>query len=643
MADKILTELAWRAFAKGREIKDAPLAKALAELAKAESGGPQAELNALDTVDQQIDQLRGGKKADGELQSRLDKMAKAADAQRKLAEKALKEAKSDADEDEASPALLTTKLIPLIREIRKGETRMPALVALAGRDAAVLLSRRAISPARGVLLKNYLGATGGLKFVRGECLFEAGALTFVVQSQAAGLAKKLKAALLQQTEMRLKVRVRGEDPDDIDEEEEGDAADGGGIPQPPATPAGGQTASQPIPQAPSPPGLQRDVDAGLTELSPLVKQVLQKKSPDYAFIATLFASTREKAAAGELDDAMSQLNDLKQRVADSLSQVGSQDASDEGLSEADAQARAEAFKARLTALLPAVKDAGAQDPARAQALKLQISEAGALVRGRRFDAADALLELVEKALQPAKGVEPGLAFNARLAALLPRVKVLSTGRPDEAALLKVRVGAAGAKAKEKDYAAANQALDDVERMLADFDEELDAPGSDTAMQEGAAEGPTASEQRAAQAKAEIEAATGKGSVRFKALLMDWRQSVQRAESELKRFADALVNHPMVVYDPRAEQIRARASELAKQLPRFDGSLEQALTAAADARGAEELVPTREAAARAVEAYQKTLDANPLVRALEDTFVGSASIYTEMQRSLDKLKSALIEA
>jgi hypothetical protein len=41
MGDRTLTELAWRAFAKGRGLKEAPLAKALAELAKVERAGPE--------------------------------------------------------------------------------------------------------------------------------------------------------------------------------------------------------------------------------------------------------------------------------------------------------------------------------------------------------------------------------------------------------------------------------------------------------------------------------------------------------------------------------------------------------------------------------------------------------------------------
>ena len=48
-----------------------------------------------------------------------------------------------------------------------------------------------------------------MKYIVGECKFEDKALTFVVQSPATQLAKRIRQALLEQTEMRLKVKVQG--------------------------------------------------------------------------------------------------------------------------------------------------------------------------------------------------------------------------------------------------------------------------------------------------------------------------------------------------------------------------------------------------------------------------------------------------
>lgn len=316
MSAKNLSEADWKRFSKGRDYKDAALLKALAALDKAERAAPTAQVEALDELEKQAELLRKSNKADKELAAYLDELHKLTTKQRKASEQAAAAAEAEAEEEDTSPAVLGAKMIPLLRDARKGVV-LKALVALAGPEAAVLVSRRAIGPSQRKLLVAELGGAGGIKYVVGECVFEANAHTFVVQSQAAGLAKKLKAALLRQTEQRYKVRVRGEDPADIDEDLEG--AD----------------------------------DAG--------------EGPDVA------------AAAPS----------------------------------ADAGA---AFKARLTALLPAIQQAAAeQRPAGAQA-KLKAAEAGALARDQRFDAALRLLDEVEALLKPgaaATTATPAAATIAR--------------------------------------------------------------------------------------------------------------------------------------------------------------------------------------------------------------------------------------
>ena len=131
-----------------------------------------------------------------------------ADAQAKAKAKAKDD---DEDEEEDTPVLLTTKMIPLIRELRKGDVRMHAMIGRAGGNTAVLIMRKPIAPARRKLLAEAVDAKGGAKFINGEVLLEDKALTFVVQSPAAGLAKRLRQALLDQVELRLMVKVRGDD------------------------------------------------------------------------------------------------------------------------------------------------------------------------------------------------------------------------------------------------------------------------------------------------------------------------------------------------------------------------------------------------------------------------------------------------
>jgi hypothetical protein len=246
MAEKV-SELSWVAFAKTELTKeqrklvdDGALVKALAGLDKTDERKPAERLKALEAVVEQIPKLvvAYGKrkkelgKAFDEVKDKLYALLEAAEAQQKAMQKALDAEKDKGEEEEESPALLTTKMIPLLREVRKGELKLQALVAVAGKETVVLLSRRAISPARGRLLKEQMSNPSGLKFIRGECLYEENALTFVVQAPAAALAKRIRAALLAQTELRLKVRVRGEDGEDNALEDEDEAQEG-----PPVHPA----------------------------------------------------------------------------------------------------------------------------------------------------------------------------------------------------------------------------------------------------------------------------------------------------------------------------------------------------------------------------------------------------------------------
>ena len=234
MAEK-LTELSWVAFAKTELTKeqrklvdDAALVKALAALDKTDASKPADRQKALQEVAEQIPKLvvacgRRKKelgKAFDEVKDKLYGLLEAAEAQQKALQKAAAKTPEPQDEEEDNPALLTTKMIPLLREVRKGELVLQALVAVAGKETVVLLSRRAISPARGKLLKEQMSNPSGLKFIRGECQWENGALTFVVQAPAAALAKRIRAALLAQTELRLKVKVRGDDGEDTDGEDE---------------------------------------------------------------------------------------------------------------------------------------------------------------------------------------------------------------------------------------------------------------------------------------------------------------------------------------------------------------------------------------------------------------------------------------
>jgi hypothetical protein len=238
---KLLVDSAWKdVLAKNKGVKDNGLLKTLAEIRKINDDDHDNAQQILDEIQKLAAQLKKSKeiaavpavgKFLAELASAADTavrdVAKAkADADKRAGAEAKKKAQAEAaktgdddddDEDAESPELLTTKLKPLLKLVAKGET-MHTLVAKSGKRVVVMLSRKPISPARRKMLADQLGG-GSTKYYPGHCGLEAGAPTFVLKAEVAGMSKLIKAALLEQTGLRLnKVKCRGEDGDDDDDD-----------------------------------------------------------------------------------------------------------------------------------------------------------------------------------------------------------------------------------------------------------------------------------------------------------------------------------------------------------------------------------------------------------------------------------------
>ena len=289
MPDRYLTESAWKQFAKGKSIKEAGLAKALAQFERSESD-PDEALKALDEVDKQLATLAKEHKADKDISRQLDSIEKAAATQRKQSERERKETKAAAADDEAdSPALLTTKLIPLLHSVRKGET-LNAMLAAGGREVAVLLSRQTIAPTRRKLLADYLAADT-VKVFSGECVFQDNAHTFVLDAPATGLAKKIKAALLKQTDLRLKVRVR--DQSGVVDDD------------------GDETQAESPSQTKTTDGTAGDFEREWAQLQTLVAAALQAQHPESSKLRATMAFVQEKAEKGEAAAALKALTILR--------------------------------------------------------------------------------------------------------------------------------------------------------------------------------------------------------------------------------------------------------------------------------------------------------------------------------------------
>jgi hypothetical protein len=216
MADKLLSESSWKGFAKGKNLDDGAMLKALVKLGKTDEDRPEEWLAALleleATLNKQIASNAKRKDKDvKDVKERLQDMLA-------LSMKALIQAKAakakaapeHKDDNEDGPALLSTKMIPLVRVLRgDGDARMQALVGVLGSDAVVLITRAAIGASHKRLITGQLGS--GVKWSEGTCWFEGGALNFGVDKTPGQLAKKISAALYKQLDMKLKVRVRSDD------------------------------------------------------------------------------------------------------------------------------------------------------------------------------------------------------------------------------------------------------------------------------------------------------------------------------------------------------------------------------------------------------------------------------------------------
>lgn len=393
-----LSEASWSAFAKAELSKeqrklldDAALLKALSVLDAAGEGQPALRAKALDALIQQIKKqvlvlaklkMQLGDKPFNSTKDKLYGLLDAAETQYKQAAEDSKKAAAGGDDDDeaGSPALLSTAMLPLLRELRRGEARMHALICTAGKNTALLISRRAISASRRRLLADAVDATGGMKYIVAECLFdtEARMLVFEVRAPAAGLAKRLRAALLQQTEQRLKVKVRGQDGDDADGEDE---PEDGGVPSADAGPeAQAQTAEQ------------LAYARRLDKLRERLQLALAQQHPESAKLRALLAFAGEKAEGGQDYAAAGKALDMLDKLLSA--------------SPAASDAGAPPWLAASARLAPAVEAALKAGRGDVHALRLAWDFAQGKAAARDFASAMQSLGTVARLLQAAQAAKP---------------------------------------------------------------------------------------------------------------------------------------------------------------------------------------------------------------------------------------------
>lgn len=139
---------------------------------------------------------------------------------------------------------------------------------------------------------------------------------------------------------------------------------------------------------------------------------------------------------------------------ESQSTLGSQDAG-----------RAELFKARLTELIPQIKQAAGTLPG--DEAKLKASQASLFARQQKFPEANAMLDAAQQLLQAAAPAasadDPAERFKARLAALIPQIKQTAETVAGEEA--KLKASQAGVFARKLDFEQANLLLEQAEKLL----------------------------------------------------------------------------------------------------------------------------------------------------------------------------------
>ena len=400
--EKSLAEAEWKKFAKGLpkglDLDDAPLLTALARLGKvADADKADEMLDALDEVEAQLKKQNAIKrKVDSKvLRDQLDDMQGAVPKQRKAAQ-ALKDAAANAEEEEESPALLTTKMAPLIRQLRQGEAeqlKMHTMICTAGKATAVLIMRKSISPARRKLLAEAVDAAGGAKYIVGECGFENKVLTFVVKAPGGALAKRLRQALMDQLALRLKVRVRGEDGAvEEDGEDAGDEQSG--------VQSGVQSAAPGSqPQAPVKSEAQRAYEARWAALEPRLAAALRAQHPESTKLRAVSGFASEKAAAEDHVGAGKAL-DMVDKLLGAMAQPTPQQPPPEAPLVPAANATA-AFTARLAALMPRIKVALAEGGERGTQARELAARAGAMAKSGDVTGALVLLDELTAALDSA--------------------------------------------------------------------------------------------------------------------------------------------------------------------------------------------------------------------------------------------------
>jgi len=395
MSEKI-SEALWKAFIRKQklavELDDKELLKALVKLDRTDDQKPEPRLEALKDlikeIPKQVTALLKRKKELGDkpfslVKDELYAILEEAEALQQKTQAAL-DADDGEDEDSAASALVNPRL--LLKQLtmcrQNPERRMRfAFVDAKDKQPAMLAMHPRVS-AR-ALFGRLQAAAGAKTGAYGSAWVDGTTLMLKLDKPLSGLVKKVRSPVKACGFRITKAVLWNEDGTVFEQDELPEEGVGEGLAE--ATTATGAPAepiAEPIQGAPPPPSAS--YETRLAALMPRVSRAAGEGGADTIKHQRLLEFAAIKAQSKDFLGALAALKQLE-LLLDKPTPKAEGEGADSGV----------AFKARMAALIPKIKEAQTTAHPRAQDAKLKASEAGLLAGKREFERAGALLDDIE--------------------------------------------------------------------------------------------------------------------------------------------------------------------------------------------------------------------------------------------------------
>ncbi len=396
MSEKSLTESLWKSLATKQKLKDTTVAKALAGYAASPANEFAKRLQALTEIETAATTLRKTQKDNDDVEDYLidilngvRKERKTVEAEQKVHQKEDEGNESEGDEEPggADPEAIKKKMLSLLGQVKAKPPTDPQLTFMAlvaPGKSAVLLAKAAGASQKKVLLE-LVPNVSSPKFYTGECIWEENTHTFVLVKVPGGLAKKLSKALLNETGVKYKVRVRSFDKTyvaDSDTEPESEENETEG-------------------EETTPTDSKDAFVKAFSAIKPDLDKVLAAKVAVSGDVQTLFTQIAGLARGQQFGPALAELPKLVNLIKTGLGQIsgGSTTPVPPVTNPPPQSIPTEAdFRDRLSTLVPAIKTAIAADSVAGEKLRARAGEANALAKQGNIQGALQILAELEQQL-----------------------------------------------------------------------------------------------------------------------------------------------------------------------------------------------------------------------------------------------------